>query len=746
MIFLASRLRGSAGVCAMAALGCAGAASADVAPATAPTPAPNAATADTGATQLGEIVVTAEKREEDVQRAALSVAVVQGATLTDRGAISLFDTGPLVAGMVFSRAPDDGLGLTFRGVGTPARNQSFDQSIALFVDGAFAGKGRLYGAVLFDVDRIEFVKSTESTLLGKNTDVGAISVVNRQPGTEFEADASLAGRLDRGGYLFDAGVDIPIKDDLSLRIAGHINDTNGYVHNSFNDNDYPIDQDYGVRATAVYQPVAWAKLDLSYQYTFDHRIGNAFQYEAPPGALPPGLGEGVLDGNQDAYTSLGENGESFHSMGTHIVNLTGDFDAGDLKITTISSYMHYNLLYSDDFDFGPKDGNDLIRTEHYWQASQEVRAASPTDRPLSYLGGGSVFYSDWISNEYQHYDTPLQVGPDPFDTVFLGNFIDEFVQRTLSLSVFGEGAWRINDRLSLAAGVRLTQENKDGSWARPAFAPFTLWNEILNPPFPKTPLRFHTGFPDGNASIKYQVTPDVMAYIAAGQGTKTGGFAESSAVPSRNPAIDARVGNEVSRSVEMGEKATVLGGSAHLNLAAFYVGIPNWQDTNFTGAAFVSRNIPIISRGFDGEFVWRLAPWLTWDNAMTFDEAKALLTPSFSPPQSPKWNGHTGLLVDTPIDGGAYVLRASGYVRYRSWMHNIDSSEFASSPLTTLDLSIGVGPSNGRWQVELTGTNVTNAISADFAFPPPDPTLPPSVQIASPAPLREITLKVSAKF
>jgi iron complex outermembrane receptor protein len=744
MMLFQMRLCASTCACALGAFGIAGAVRADP-----PAPiavAPDKSAADASPTQLGEIVVTSEKREEAVQKTALAVAVVKGATLTERGAITLFDTGPLVAGMVFSRAPDDGLALTFRGIGTPARNQSFDQSIALFIDGAFAGKGRLYGAALFDVDRIEFIKSTESTLLGKNTDAGAISVVNRQPGDVFEADASIAARLDHGGYLFDAGVDIPLKDDLSLRIAGHANDTNGYVRNSFNDNYYPIDQDYGVRATADYRPVDWAKIDLSYQYTFDHRIGNAFQYEAPPGVLPPDLGEGILDGNQDAYTSLGQDGESFHSMGAHIVNLTGQFDAGDVKVTTISSYMRYNLLYSDDFDFGPKDGNDFIRTEHYWQAAQEVRAASPTDRTFSYLVGGSVFYSDWISNEYQHYDTPLQVGPDPFDTIFLGDFIDEFAQRTVSLSAFGEGTWRITDPLSLSAGIRLTQENKDGSWARPAYAPFTLWNEVLNPPFPRTPLHFHTGFPDGNASIKYQVTQNLMAYAAFGQGTKTGGFAESSAVPSGNPAVDARVGNEVSRSVEVGEKATVLGGSAHLNLAAFYVSIPNWQDTNFTGAAFVSRNIPIRSRGIDGEFVWRMLPWLTWDNAMTFDEAKALLTPSFSPPQSPKWNGHTGLLIDTPIDGGSYQLHASGYVRYRSWMHNIDSPEFASSPLTTLDLSIGVGPSDGRWQVELTGTNVTNAISADFAFPPPDPTLPPSVQIASPAPLREITLKISARF
>ena len=551
MIHLPAKLFGSA---------CAGAIAlaAQAAPAWADTAAAASAStnADASSTQVGEIVVTAEKREEDVQRAPLSVAVVPGATLVDRGVISLFDTGPLVAGMIFSRAPDDGLGLTFRGVGTPARNQSFDQSIALFIDGAFVGKGRLYGASLFDVDRIEFIKSTQSTLLGKNTDVGAISVVNREPGFTYAANASVGARLDHAGVIFDVGVDLPITKDLAVRIAGHINETDGYVHNVYNGQDYPHDQDDAVRATAVYDPSDWIRLKLSYQYTYDHRIGNGFEYEAAPGLLPPSLGEAVLDYNENEFTSLGEDGQSFHKLAAHIVNLTGDFDVGSLKVTSISSYMRYNLNFVDDFDFGPKDGNDLVRGEHYWQASQEVRAASPADQTLSYLIGASAFYSDWISNELQNFNTPLQVGPVPFDTIFLGSFIDEFTQRTTSLSVFGEGVWKITPRLRLNAGIRYTDETKNGSWARPAIAPFTIWNQVLNPSFPKTPLHFASSFPDDNASVEYDVTPRIMTYAAFGQGTKTGGFAEASAVPTGNPQVDALVGDEQSRSVELGAKST----------------------------------------------------------------------------------------------------------------------------------------------------------------------------------------------
>jgi hypothetical protein len=186
--------------------------------------------------------------------------------------------------------------------------------------------------------------------------------------------------------------------------------------------------------------------------------------------------------------------------------------------------------------------------------------------------------------------------------------------------------------------------------------------------------------------------------------------------------------------------------TAHLNLALFFVDIPNFQDTNFTGAAFVSRNIPVQSYGVDAEFVWRATHWLTFDNAWTYDHAEALLTPSFSPSQSPRWSGHSGLIAQTPILDGDWQLKSSAVVRYRSRMHNIDSYVYTSAPLTTLDLTLGAGPADGRWLLELVATNVTNAISADFSFPPPDPTLAPSVRIESPTPARQITLRASAKF
>jgi iron complex outermembrane recepter protein len=136
-----------------------------------------------------------DQREQDVP---ITMTVISGGAFAASDVTNLVQIANYVSGMVFSRAPDDGLALSFRGVGTPARTQSFDQSVALFLDGLFLAKGRLYTQALFDVAQIEFTKGTESAVLGKNASVGAISVTSREPGDTFSGEARYGGTAARG--------------------------------------------------------------------------------------------------------------------------------------------------------------------------------------------------------------------------------------------------------------------------------------------------------------------------------------------------------------------------------------------------------------------------------------------------------------------------------------------------------------------------------------------------------------------
>jgi iron complex outermembrane receptor protein len=111
---------------------------------------PLAAVAD----PLPDIVVTAQKRPELAQAVPLSITTFDAGEFAGTGVKDLLQLAYYVPGMVFSRAPDDGLALSFRGIGTGARTQAFDQSVAVYLDGLFLAKGRLYTAALFDVERV----------------------------------------------------------------------------------------------------------------------------------------------------------------------------------------------------------------------------------------------------------------------------------------------------------------------------------------------------------------------------------------------------------------------------------------------------------------------------------------------------------------------------------------------------------------------------------------------------------------
>jgi iron complex outermembrane recepter protein len=219
---------------------------------------------------LDEIVVTAQKREQREQDVPITITVLKGDTLLASDTRDLLQAANYLPGMVFSRAPDDGLALSFRGVGTPARSQAFDQSVAVFWDGLFLAKGRMYTQAFFDVDQIEFTKGTENSVLGKNASVGVVSLVSREPSSILAGELRVDGEFQDGGGTLDAALDIPT---AAVRMAVHYNDTDGWVRNTATGRDVPIDRETGARLTGVWHPEDNFDLKFIYQYSEDERIG-----------------------------------------------------------------------------------------------------------------------------------------------------------------------------------------------------------------------------------------------------------------------------------------------------------------------------------------------------------------------------------------------------------------------------------------------------------------------------------------
>ena len=710
------------------------------------------------AQELEEITVTAQKREQSSQDVPLTISTLSGAELAKANIRDLFQLADRVPGMVFSRAPDDGMALTFRGLGTPARSQAFEESIGVFLDGVFLAKARLYSSAFFDLDRAELVKGTDSTLLGKNTSLGAISMVTRQPGDVYAAEIKVAHEFADGGQVYDLGVDLPFTPIFAVREALHYNDTNGWVKNTATGRSLPIDDDFASRTTAVFKPTDNFTASASYQRSDNKRLGTPYQIVDPN--LNPVFGEGVLNDREAVSTSLTPTGETTHSNTVNVYNLKLQWNLGGYSLVSQTARVDYDLNNVDAFGFSPDTAVNFNRLENYQQFTQELRLASPTNQAVEYILGGFIFHSDWTSVEHQLWAVPgLPPGTPIAGQLFNGPFTNDFQQKTDSDSAFASATWHIVDQWQFTGGIRYTNERKHVLFGRTNAAPFTIWNTDANPPFPITALPFSDSFLDGNASLQYSPSKDVMFYGSYGHGTKTGGYVETNtnAYPVfADPAVDSKIKSEVAQTEELGVKSTLLDRSLRLNAALFHTKITNFQDTVFTGAAagFITENRPAKTQGVEFESVWQATKALRLAAAATYADATAMssaedrmLVPTISclecrATQSPTWTGTADANYEYPLTSWLNGI-ASAHFRYRGSMYNQDGNAFPTGPYRPIDLSLGAESADGKWSVIAMVKNVNNSLSEDFASPSVDPRF---AGLGSPAPLRTVWLTASAHF
>jgi iron complex outermembrane recepter protein len=742
-----------------------------------PVPAQNA---EGVVNELQAIVVTAERRTESVQDIPVSVAVLGGETLERNAIKDLVQAATLIPGVVFSRAPDDGLALTFRGLGTAARSQAFDLSEALFVDGTFMGKGRLYTMTMFDVDRMEFIKGTESTLLGKNSSLGAISVITRQPGDRpsFEADGGYQFE-NGGGYAADAAGDLPLNEAVSLRLAAHYNDLDGWVRDNITGIWGPEQKDLGLRGTLRIRASDALTVTGSYQYADDKRLGTNYELI---GNIPPSDGSGILGAPSYQYTADSSNGDTFHETDSDIATIKGELEIGDHLLISQSSYVRYNLHFIDDFGFDPDNSVNFIRQEHYHQFTQELRIQSPTGGTVEYIGGLFYLDSHWTSIENQLWAVP-DFPPPPAPTsgqLFNGPFTNTYVEGSNTYSVFGSATWHVTGELRLTGGIRATRETKDVVFGRTNSAPITIWDTIANPPFDPTPLSLRSNFLDGNASAQYDLAPNIMAYASFGHGSKAGGFAETNTiavppnllidgkVPAALVAAGSEIKDEFATSYEVGLKSTLMERRVFLDVAGFWTDVKNFQDTVFTGGplGFITFNGPARTRGAELDAALQVAAKFHVGGGLTYADATGVIQPidpatsapevdskgnpvyaNYTRSQAPKVTANVGGGYATPLtDRLDFTVDAN--LRYRSMMFNQRQEMFPSNALTTVDVAVGIARIDDRWGLQLSARNLFNRISEDFASPAVDPRFGAfyGAYLAGPTPTRTVTLLASAKY
>lgn len=724
-------------------LAAASAAHAETAP---PAPGATAApAANTGANTEGEIVVTARKRDETVQRVPISIGVVGGPAIAKTGLSSLIDLPSLAPGVTIAKPPAGAEpGVTIRGLGSAPGAPSFDSSVSLFVDGIYAPRAREFAGSLFDVERIEVIRGTQAALLGKNTSLGAINLITRKPGKIFAADLRIGYETELGSRLVTGGVDVPISNRFQLRIAGQSSFEGGWVYNVINNVKNPRTHDDAFRVIAAWQPSDTIDITAFAQHDLARIVGNPTEFiaisAAPPLApLLQALGgfPGTLDPNLDRRnaTYFGTpGGEQRERLLIDRYGLTANVRLGDYTVTSVTGYSKYSD--ANDFDADGQAGNWATRSvlERSKQVSQELRLVSPVNRPLEFVVGGlyvdnTLFNQTTIAANYPF-------GPAP-GVLLTGTSRTDFDQSTQTGSVFGQATYRITSRLRLLGGLHYTHEDKSVVLGRVATVP-GFYSLVANPPYAPFQRSRSENNVDYSGGVQFDLGRNALLYVSYGKGTKSGGFASSATLLDRSEYT-----NETARTVEGGVKLQDPGRRWLLNVALFNTDVDGFQTVTFNGISFDITNQNLRSRGFEVESWWSPIKGLRLFANATYAHARDRNSGARIP-LAPELQGSAGLAYKTPLTGGIDLL-VDGSVDHRSSRTSQnDPAVPVSASFTPVNASIALATKDQHWELRLIGRNLANDNSAAFVFP--TPFLPAGNYNAVSERPRTITLQLSLKY
>ena len=543
-----------------------------------------AAAADEG---LTEIVVTATKRETNLQATPISISVLSSASMADRHVQSLIDLGDgAIPGLRVTtfEARTSALTIGIRGIVPLDANQpAREQGVGVYVDGVYLGRQHGLNAALMDVERIEVLKGPQGTLFGRNTEGGALSIVTRQPSGKFGFRAT-AGVGNFGSYNVAAHIDLPEWHNFSFKVDGVVQYRGPTVKNplpgatGFNYYDRR-----GVKATLRWQP--------SDKFTADYAYDNGYDANSPfysqlvdynPQNRPvAAVGAPVRAGEIAPLPPIVKDGTKRMSVADigvpqqpsidktfgHSLHLK--YAAGEnIELRSITAYREVSVDQYDNAGgahrvpvFAPNSNFSRYSLAGLWQHqfSQELQAVGSLNN-IEYVAG--LFYfneraeddaSTPSTNRWNANGTAYTIN-DPTPTIRGFRSIDRAsVAYAKSYAAYGQATWTpslLDEALHLTVGGRYTRDDKNGRL-------FTINNVATNLTFAEKTSRF-----DPLVTLAFEATPDVNLYAKFATGYRAGG-ASSRSLTYRS------FGPEKVKSYEVGAKTELFDRHLRLNAAAY---------------------------------------------------------------------------------------------------------------------------------------------------------------------------------
>ncbi|HEX7872352.1 MAG TPA: TonB-dependent receptor [Sphingobium sp.] len=715
---------------------------------------------------VGDIVITARHRTENVQKVPIAISSLSGEAFAAQGATNLRQIVQQLPSLNIQGFSGRNQTITIRGLGTNAggTNDGLEQGVGLYVDGVYRPRTGSVITDLMDIESIQLLRGPQGTLFGKNTVAGAVDIKTREPGFTPERRAEISYGNYNALRIYAAG-ETGLTDTLAIRLSYLHSQRDGLIYNTRYGKDWDNYRNDQVRADLVYKPTDSFKVRLIADYGIQ-RGDMGFQSVA--GILPTVLANGTeVRGFYRRAADVGYtpppvdpfarrtdiDSSQYDEMPSWGVQGQVDWNVGPFSLTSITAYRSWKWLPNFDGDqFGANISVQSIVVTHQQQFSQELRLTSNGEHTVDYTFGLYHFWQKADDESIGQYgrdaavwlatgNTPT-VTPSNWPSSALDGLIAyaHVVPQTYSYAAYGQATWNISPNLRLTGGLRFTHEHKTGLYdasLRGDVAPINSLPSAIQAavatrraslaPTGSYYAANNTQNLSGNVILAYDFSDTIHGYASYARGYKSPGIN----LVAQSVGVNIFVAPEKIDDYEIGLKSRWFGGHLEINANLFWADDDNYQ-ANFVnntvsptvtyitnvgklrsrGAEIDARATPIDGLTLSLAGIYNDAYYLSYTRAQpTYLQTGSAVFADLSGRQAsgaPKWSVTSAAEYVRNI--GSVAVYGGGDVSYRSGFFaavNLDPFSYVDG-YTLLGLHAGVRHPEGKWDISAFVRNLTD--------------------------------------
>jgi iron complex outermembrane receptor protein len=656
---------------------------------------------------MEEVIVTSQRREQLIQDVPMAISAFSGEQLAELQADNLDSLQGAVPNMnlVQGRGSNSSVNAFIRGIGQPDALQSFDPAVGIYLDDVYMA--RIQGALfkLYDIERIEVLRGPQGTLYGKNTPGGAIRLITRTPGDEFEAQAGvLFGNYDR--IQARGLISGPVTENFSLGFSMLYDEREGFVTDPSDGIKYNNDDTLVARMKGSWDASEDVNVVFSADYTKEdvlltlgRSVAALYSIDLGFGSIVPRTTAPTGEWNFESETSMTDTPrqKTDHWGG----NVTVDWDVNDsTSFRSITAYRELDTSSYIDIDATDLILGDVLVELNQDQFSQEFQLLGSNGNNINWVAGLYYMKENVPSHQEAYADDFLLFYGIPIDFT---RTIDDDLETT-SYAAFGQVDWAFTDAWTLGVGLRWTEERKD-YWRTTS-----TFSTILGNADPAFAFDESDSWSDWTPTftLDYAFSDEVRFYGRLAKGFKSGGFNGRANTEDDVSTFDP----ETVWTAEVGAKTLMAGGTFAANYALFYSKYDDFQARVSVGDGIDFR-FPVLNAaeldimGAELELTWvPIEPLMLSSQigyldseygAGGFTGADGI---EDQPAFSPKWTARfAGTWTQDFSNGSELLFTASA--NYRDFMYlSVENTEALTQPeYWVVDAILSWVSSDGTWTI-----------------------------------------------